>query len=250
MNAGFTAAAEERPAFKDATRVLSSILSPLEKRTLHWLAARMPARVNSDHLTSLALLAMLGAGLSYWLASVTPLGLLLVVVCLAVNWFGDSLDGTLARVRQQQRPRYGYYVDHVLDIVGTAFLFAGLVLGGHVTPVLAMLLLAAYFAVMAEVFLATAARGKFRLAFMGMGPTELRLVLGAGALALIRDPRVAIPGLGSFGLFDVGAAAATAGLTIAFLASGWRNGRALYAEEPLPVQTESPRRESPAGGFW
>ena len=75
-----------------------------------------------------------------------------------------------------------------------------------------MVLLAAYFAVMAEVFLATARAGQFRMSFMGVGPTELRLVLAAGALALMRDPRVAIPELGSFGLFDVGAAVATAGL--------------------------------------
>ena len=164
-----------------------------------------------------------------------------------MNWFGDSLDGTLARVRMQQRPRYGYYVDHVLDILGTACLFAGLILGGHITPVVALLLLAAYFAVMAEVFLATAARGQFRMSFMGVGPTELRLVLTAGALALMRDPQVGIPGLGSFGLFDVGAAVGTAGLAVAFVVSAWRNGRALYVEEPLPGRSVASR---PPVSLW
>src|SRR6185503_8413944 len=108
-----TTATAARP-FKDANRVIVSVLAPAEKKTLRFLAARMPAWVNSDHLTVLALVAMLGAGLSYWLASVTPVGLGLVCVFLAVNWFGDSLDGTLARVRNRQRPRYGFYVDHVV----------------------------------------------------------------------------------------------------------------------------------------
>jgi phosphatidylglycerophosphate synthase len=225
------------------SRLNTGVLADLEKRTLIWMAERLPRWVTSDHLSAVGVSGMVAVGAAFAAGGTYAWALPLVVVALALNWFGDSLDGTLARVRRQQRPRFGYYVDHVLDIVGTAFLFAGLVLGGHVTPVLAMLLLAAYFAVMAEVFLATAARGKFRMAFMGMGPTELRLVLGAGALALMGDPRVAIPGLGTFGLFDVGAAVATAGLTMAFLVSGWRNGRALYAEEPLPVQRASPRRE-------
>ena len=126
------------PPFRDATRVLTSILAPLEKRTLLWLAARMPRAVNSDHLTVLALVAMFLAGACYWLAGSLPaVGLPLVVVCLAINWFGDSLDGTLARVRDCQRPRYGYYVDHVVDVVGTLFLFAGLGASGYMSPAVA-----------------------------------------------------------------------------------------------------------------
>ena len=101
-------------AYQDPTRHLTSVLAPLEKRTLVWLAARMPRPINSDHLTVLALVAMLGAGLSYWWACANALGLA-AALCLAMNWFGDSLDGTLARVRQRQRPRYGFYVDHVID---------------------------------------------------------------------------------------------------------------------------------------
>src|SRR5215470_17351273 len=116
------------PDFREAGRSLTSLLAPLEKRLLLWLAARMPRWVRSDHLTVLALVAMLLAGLSYWLARVSDVGLLLVVVWLAINWFGDSLDGTLARVRRQQRPRYGFYVDHIVDCFGVLFLFGGLAL--------------------------------------------------------------------------------------------------------------------------
>ena len=114
--------------------------------------------------------------------------LYLVPGLLALNWFGDSLDGTVARVRNRQRPRYGYYVDHVVDIVGAVALFGGLALSGGMQPLLAMALLVAYVAAMAEVFLATHVTHVFRLASFGFGPTELRLVLAVGALALVGRP--------------------------------------------------------------
>ena len=233
MNAGFTAAAEQRPAYKDATRVLTSVLSPLEKRTLHWLAARMPARVNSDHLTSLALLAMLGAGLSYWLASVTPLGLLLVVVCLALNWFGDSLDGTLARVRKHQRPRYGYYVDHVVDAFGALFLLGGLALSGYMHPAIAAGLLVAYLMLAAESYLAAHTIGRFQITHFMMGPTELRILLSIGTLVLLVHPDATLFGR-TYRLFDVGGAIAVAGLFVTLLFSAITNARALDRAEPIP----------------
>lgn len=223
------------------SRLNTGVLADIEKRTLIRIAMRLPGWVNSDHLSAVGLLGMVAAGAAFALGGSYTAALPLVVVALAVNWFGDSLDGTLARVRMAQRPRYGYYVDHVLDIAGTACLFGGLILGGHLSAVIGLLLVATYFAVMAEVFLATAARGEFRMSFMGVGPTELRLVLAAGALALMRDPRVTVPGLGTFGLFDVGAAIATLGLATAFVVSGWRNGRALYAEEPIPGRASGKR---------
>jgi archaetidylinositol phosphate synthase len=219
-------------------RLNTGMLADLEKRTLVWIAHRLPTWMHSDHLSATGLVGMLGVGAAFAAGGTHAWALPLVCVALAVNWFGDSLDGTLARVRNQQRPRYGYYVDHVLDVIGTAFLFAGLIAGGHITPAVGLMLLAAYFAVMTEVFLATAARGAFRMSFMGIGPTELRLVLAAGALALLRDPHVAIPGLGTFQLFDAGGVVATVALGIAFLVSIVRNGRALYHEEPRPGRTQ------------
>ena len=111
------------PNYKEAVRVQASLLAALEKRCLIWMAERMPRRVNSDHLTSLAGVSMLAAGFCYWNGS--PAALLAAIVLLAVNWFGDSLDGTLARVRHHERPRYGFYVDHVLDVLCILFIFAG-----------------------------------------------------------------------------------------------------------------------------
>src|SRR5579859_4980227 len=111
--------------FKDAKRVQESITSRLERKALLWLAAHMPSWINSDHLTVLGFVAMFMAGASYFLARWNPVGLLLATFCLAVNWFGDSLDGTIARVRNCQRPRYGFYVDHVIDSFGAVFLMGG-----------------------------------------------------------------------------------------------------------------------------
>ena len=175
----------------------NSILAAAEKRALIWMATRLPRWVNSDHLSGLGLASMAGAGLAFVLAASDPVaGASLVVLCLLLNWFGDSLDGTLARVRDQQRPRYGYYVDHVIDLAGTAMLFAGLAASGYMSPAIAALVVAAFFMVSAETYLATHSRGVFKMAFLGVGPTELRILLAAGALALINTPMVSPFGRG------------------------------------------------------
>lgn len=220
-------------AHAPATRVLTSLTGPLEKRALIWMARRLPRAVNSDHLTALALVSMFGAGLSYWLASRTPWGLLLASVCLAINWFGDSLDGTVARVRRCERPRYGYYVDHVLDAIGFGALFGGLVLGGFMSPLIGLGFLSAYYLLVAEISMATHARGTFRMSFGQVGPTELRILLAVGTLQLMRSAFVT-PFGHSFLLFDVGGAVGIAGLLLTFVVSAVSNGVALYKEERLP----------------
>src|SRR5512141_736772 len=140
-------------AYKEATRIHTSVLAEAEKRLLVRMAGRLPEWVNSDHLTVLAGLAMLAAGLCYWNGA--PAALLGAIVLLAVNWFGDSLDGTVARVRHHERPRYGFYVDHVLDVLGILFIVAGLVLGGHVSAGIGAGFLLAYYLLMIEIALAT-----------------------------------------------------------------------------------------------
>jgi phosphatidylglycerophosphate synthase len=211
-----------------------SVLARVEKVSLVWMAERLPHWVNSDHLTLLGFAAMLLAGLAYWVASRNPMALLLVVVALAVNWFGDSLDGTLARVRNQQRPRYGFYVDHVLDLVGTLSLLGGLALSGYMNPLLALGMLAAYLTVAAEEFLATHVRRVFHLSFMGFGPTELRILLAVGTLYLLYKPCVHLGSLGAFRLFDVGGAVAISGMAVKLVVSTVRNTHALYLAERLP----------------
>jgi len=218
--------------FQDAVRLQTSALSTAEKRLLIRIARRLPAWISSDHLTALGALAMLMAGACYWLSARHQVGLVLAVVCLAINWFGDSLDGTVARVRDCQRPRYGFYVDHVLDTAGTLFLLAGLGASGYMSPMVALALLAAYYLISIEIYLATCVLHTFRMAFFKLGPTELRILLAVGTLALFFHPSVTIAGR-SFLLFDVGGVVAAAGLAVIFGLSAARNTRTLYKAEPL-----------------
>jgi len=220
-------------SFKSAARQQQSLLAPLEKKTLLWLAARMPAWVGPDHLTLLGFAAMLAAGLCYYFASYSSFALHAVNICLAINWFGDSLDGTLARYRQKQRPRYGFYVDHIVDVFGTLFLLGGLGLSGYMTGTIAMALLIAYFILSIEVYLATYTIGVFRLSFGWWGPTELRILLAAGNLVLLFRPMVTIAGT-RYLLYDVGAVVAIVGLGIVVITSVIRNTARLYDEERLP----------------
>ena len=219
--------------FKSAVRQQESILAPLEKQTLAWLAERMPYWVNSDHLTLLGFVAMFFAGLSYYLAPGNPAMLLVGIVCLAVNWFGDSLDGTLARYRNRQRPRYGFYVDHIVDAFGALFLIGGLGLSDFMTGSVAMALIITYFLVSIEVYLATYTVGVFKLSFGVMGPTELRILLAIGNLALMVKPTVSIANR-SYLLCDVGGVIATAGLACVAIYSAIRNTKRLYDQERLP----------------
>src|SRR5512142_1395963 len=112
--------------FKAADREHTSLLAAAEKRCLIWIALRLPAGVNSDHLTALGFLGMFLVGASFAYTRWNRAGLLLAILSLGINWFGDSLDGTLARVRHCQRPKYGFYVDHVVDCFGATLVLAGL----------------------------------------------------------------------------------------------------------------------------
>ena len=220
-------------------------LAHFERRVLFWIAYRLPAWINSDHLSLLGLGGMLGAALAFlayrWIPPMWAA--VMVAASLAVNWFGDSLDGTVARVRGQQRPRYGYYVDHVLDLAGTTVLLAGLAASPLMTPLGAAVLLAAYLLVSAETYLATHARGVFRMASFGVGPTELRVLLAAGAVRAAYDPWVTVAAVGPVRLFDVGAAVGAAGMLFVFMVSAVRNTRILYDQEPMPARSpEEPSR--------
>jgi phosphatidylglycerophosphate synthase len=209
-------------------------LATAETRALVWLAHRVPPAVNSDHLSALGFAGMVLTAVAFALGAVRPAWLPIAVVGLAINWLGDSLDGTLARVRKAQRPNYGYYLDHVLDIAGMALLTGALGAGGLMSPVIAVALLAAYVAVMAETFLATYSLGVFRMAFLRFGPTELRVVLSVGALAAMRSASVTVAGHGPWLLFDVGGLVAATGLALALVVSALRNTSTLYRADPLP----------------
>jgi archaetidylinositol phosphate synthase len=226
----------QKGGFQEAGRAQLSLLAPFEKKCLIWLARHAPRWINSDHLTALGLVSLAGAGLSYWYARSNPAGLLWVIVFLALNWLGDSLDGTLARVRNQQRPRYGFYVDHVVDAFGTFFLLGGLGLSGYMSERIASALLIAYFMLSIEVYLATYTLGTFHLSFWKFSPTELRILLAIGNIALLYRPVVHLFG-GSYLLFDVGGAAGVAGMALMLVTAAAKHTVALYRAEPIPKES-------------
>jgi len=216
----------------DMLRVQESWLALPEKRALIWLAERTPAGIGPDHLTVLGLAAQIGAGILYALSSINRYALLGVIACLAINWLGDSLDGTLARVRQQQRPRYGFYVDHMVDSFGALALMAGLALSGHMHPWIAIGLLVAFLMLSIQSYLATHALGEFRISFWRFGPTELRLLLAIGNLALLWRPMVHLGGH-QFRLFDVGGVIGLAGMAVMVVFFTLQNAARLYREERI-----------------
>jgi len=141
-------------------------------------------------------------------------------------------------VRGHQRPRYGYYLDHAVDLVNATALFTGMAFSGLMDPRLGLALLLGYVLLCAESFLATHAVGVFRISFSGIGPTELRLLLSLGAVTAIFRPLVSPFGLGQVALFDLSGVISVIGMAVAFAVSTWRNARTLYLAEPLPRSEE------------
>ncbi|HWR16638.1 MAG TPA: CDP-alcohol phosphatidyltransferase family protein [Terriglobales bacterium] len=229
----FSERERQQMEFTNATRVQKTIVTGTEKKVLLWLAKRMPQWVNSDHLTLLGFVAQFLVGVSYALAPRNPRWLIAATVFLAINWFGDSLDGTLARVRDRQRPRYGFYVDHVIDSFGAVFLCVGLALSGYMTPMVAIILLVAFLMLSIETYLATYCLGRFNLGHFFLGPTEIRLILGIGNVALLYKPHVHFIGV-LYPLFDLGGVIASIGMFLVLVVSAIRHTMVLYREERLP----------------
>lgn len=225
-----TQAMSQSSVFRPAARLQQSISANLEKRILIWMAEHTPASINSDHLTILGFVAQLLTGLSYALARSNKLWLLAGIGFLALNWLGDSMDGTLARVRCQQRPRYGFYVDHMLDSIGSVALMAGLAFSGFMGPLIVIALLVLFLLLSIQSYLATHTLGEFRMSFWSFGPTELRILLAVGNLALFRWPMVLG---GRFRLFDIGGAAGIAGMSLMLIFFTAQNIRRLYQQERI-----------------
>lgn len=223
---------EKSVPFKDAFRLQESFTAAAERKALAWLAARLPAWVNSDHLTFIGFVAMILAGASYAFARTHRAGLILATLFLALNWFGDSLDGTLARLRNRQRPRYGFYVDHMIDTFGGFFLMGGLAISGFVDWRIALGMFVAFLMLSVQVYLATYTVGMFQLSFAKFGPTEIRILLALGNVALWLHPYARIFG-SSYRIFDLGGIIAVAGMSLMLIVSTIFNTVKLYRAEPV-----------------
>jgi archaetidylinositol phosphate synthase len=215
---------------RQAKRRQESVLANVERRALLWLAERTPAAVNSDHLTILGFAAQIMTGVAYACSRWNRYALLAAIGAICLNWLGDSLDGTLARYRNRQRPRYGFYIDHMVDSFGALALMGGLALSGYMHPLIAIGLLIAFLLLSVQTYLATHALGEFRLSYCHFGPTELRILLVIGNIALLFRPMVHVLGR-VYRLFDVGGAVGLAGMTLMLLVWTVQNTARLYREE-------------------
>jgi archaetidylinositol phosphate synthase len=219
--------------FAQARRVNGALTASVEKRALIWMAERAPGWVTSDQLTALGLGAQIGAGVGYALARYDRRVLWLVILLILLNWLGDSMDGTLARVRMQTRPRYGFYVDHVVDIFGSAALMGGLAFSGLLHWQAAIAMLIAFLLLAGESYLATYTLGCFQLSQGIFGPTEIRILLIAGNMELLRSPWATVFGYRVL-LFDLGGTIAAAFMFATAIFVTARHTAQLYREEPLP----------------
>jgi archaetidylinositol phosphate synthase len=185
------------------TRVNKILLGFLERPALRWLCERMPLWMTPDILTAIGLVGAFGVGAGYMLARYNPLFIWLASLGLVVNWFGDSLDGSLARHRHIERPKYGFFIDHTIDVIAEVAIFGGVALSGYVTPVLALLALVGYLMMSVFVYVYTFVSREFRISFGGMGPTEMRMVvIISNALIFFIGKPVLNLGFIRFGLYD------------------------------------------------
>jgi phosphatidylglycerophosphate synthase len=214
-----------------ARRVNRSLTAAAEKRALVWMAERAPGWVTSDGLTLLGLAGQVAAGACYALSRWNKYWLLGAIGCLAVNWLGDSLDGTLARVRGQERPRYGFYVDHMVDVFGSSTLMGGLACSGFLHWQIAAAMLMGFLVLASESYLATYTLTRFEMSQGIFGPTEIRILLVAGSVALLRSPYSTVLGHRLL-LFDVGGAMAAAGMLAMAATVTVRHTAELYRQEP------------------
>ena len=216
--------------FINAPRIHTALTASVERRLLTWMAGRTPPAIHPDHLTALGFVSQLLAGAAYTWAPHDARTLWLVNFFLFLNWLGDSLDGTLARVRNRQRPRYGFYVDHIADTFGALALMAGLGCSGYVHWPVAVGMLVGFYVLSIESYLATYTIGRFHLSHGLFGPTEIRILLAVGNAVVSRNPFAEIGGH-TLLLFDLGGVVALAGMALMAAVAALRHTSALYRLE-------------------
>jgi len=220
----------------DAPREKTFLLARPETRVLEWIAHRLPRRVMPDHLTALGVLAAIGIAAAYALSNRDPAWLWAASGLLVVHWLGDSLDGTLARVRRSERPRYGYYLDHLVDAIATALIGVGLGLSPYLLLATGTVIVIAYLVLSINTYLETKVFGVFSLGYGRLGPTEARLALVAINTLLVLGVGPVVAGLSLLDVVVLGVAGAMA---VALVARALRNLRELARLEPPGAQAGS-----------
>jgi archaetidylinositol phosphate synthase len=212
-----------------APREKTFLLARPEGRVLEWIARRLPAWVMPDHLTAVGVLAAIGIAVAYALSNGDPMWLWAASGLLVVHWLGDSLDGTLARVRRTERPKYGYYLDHLVDAIATALIGIGLGLSPYMLLVTGLVLVIAYLVLSINTYLETNTLGVFSLGYGRLGPTEARVGLIAINTVLALGVAPVVSGLSVLDVVVLGAAGV---MVLALAVRAWRNLRELARREP------------------
>lgn len=222
-------------------RINDISLGPLERRVLPWMARRLPAWVLPDHLTYLAQAAALLIGLSYYLTTFSLNWLWMANLGLLIHWWGDSLDGTLARVRHIERNRYGFFVDHYSDTISVFLICFGMGVSPIMEMRIALSLIVGYFLLMILVNLVSMCRGVFKISFGGVGPTEIRLLLMIANTIVwaLGNPYYAIAGR-QLTLFSIFGLIVAVGLGIYYLIFGEIERHKLSKLDPAPKPTPEP----------
>ena len=226
---------------KQANRIQTSILNPLEKKVLVYLAGKMPAWVTSDLLTFVGFLGSLVMAAGYALSNLNLNWIWLANIGLFLNWFGDSLDGSLARVRGTQRKIYGFYIDHTVDGINETIMFIGVGMSPMVTMSFAMLALVGYFMISISVYINCHLKGEMKLTYGGLGPTEFRLLLMiintlfiyVPALSTWKHPLTLFHNEFMVGLFDYAAVAISLLLFLFFIVGFFKDARYYNRIDPL-----------------
>ncbi len=229
---------------QDHKRVNDILLGPLERPALQWLAAHQPAWMNPDILTGIGILGAVLIFASYILTNIHPAFLWLASLGLVINWYGDSLDGTLARYRKIERPKYGFFVDHTVDAFDEMLVILGIGLSPYVRFDIAAMTLVGYLMMSVLVYIRTFVDGVFKISYGKIGPTELRLVIIiTNTFIFFAGPLAFTLPVGTFTAFDVVCGGLAAALIIVFAVSSLQEARALAK---LPERSQQPaRRKQP-----
>lgn len=215
---------------KPVQRIQKNMLAIAERRLLNWLCARLPNWIMPDHLTAIGFVGSLLVSAGYALSSWHPAWLFVSVVAFFINWFGDSLDGSLARFRKTERPGYGYMVDHSTDSLANALLGVGLGCSPYIRMDVALFAIIGYLLMSIHTFIAAKVMGEFRLSYMAGGPTELRIMLIIMSLTMFAlGPKASfLPG---FTVFDIFAFTVGLVLMLLFIVQTVGAARVLAAQE-------------------
>mgnify|MGYP001206699922 FL=1 len=226
---------------KDHPRVLDTFITRNEKTLLRWMVARLPAWVTPDIMTAFGVFGSLLIFVGYFLTRFDKGFLWLATLGFIINWYGDSLDGTLARFRKIERPRFGFFIDHILDAIGETFIFVGLGLSPYVRYDIAVMALASYLLGSLYVYLNTYVNGVFKLSYGGLSPTEFRLIaimintivfFFGNPSFQIPTPGI-LPGSFSITIFDLVVLAVMLAILYLFLFNTIRTAKLLANEEKV-----------------